>query len=430
MLKHVSGKLERDKQVVEALVRRHGPISQAHIFELTHIRRSTTSRVVRELIEEGRVEKAGLLRAGAGAGRKQVLLRLKEDYRYVVAIEFDEETVQAGVLDLHPRMLHTVTEATDLSGGVDGLVRQLVSCARQAIRKAGVAPDMLLGIAVADPGLVDSRRGVCVFSSTIDFWRDVPLRTILESEFGLPVLVESKTRARTVAERLLGAGQGAASIIYIDYGIGIGAGVVIEGRLLLGESGAAGEFGHTHMADGPACNCGSFGCLEAVAGARAVEAKVRQAIADGGYTLALEMAHGDPAAITAWDVLRASHQGDKISSHLTAEIANYLGFGLANLVNLFNPAVVVLDRRLELAGPDLLNQIVAAVRRQALTYSASDAAFRFAALGPEAGLLGAALLTLEQHFEIPMLKPPRFMIEPVPAPETADREEALAEARR
>ncbi len=377
--------------------------------------------MVRELLEEGRLAKAGLSRGNASVGRKQVLLRLNEDYRFVVAIEFDEESVIAGVLDLHPRIRHTVTRPTDLSAGLDGLVRQIVSCARQALEEAGVPPASVLGIAVADPGLVDSRRGVSVFSSTIDFWRDVPLQTILEAEFGIPALVESKTRARTVAERMLGAGRRAGSMIYMDYGAGIGAGVIIEGKLLLGESGAAGEFGHTHMADGPACKCGSFGCLEAVAGARAVEARIRQAIAEGGTSLALELAHGDPAAITAWDVLRAARRGDKTCSHIVAEIATCLGFGLANLVNLFNTEVVVLDRRLELAGPDLLNQIVAAVRRQALTYSTSGVTFRFAALGPEAGVLGVALLILEQHFEIPALKPPRFMIEPVLPPSAPEK---------
>jgi len=96
------------------------------------------------------------------------------------------------------------------------------------------------------------------------------------------------------------------------------------------------------------------------------------------------------------------------------EIGARLGLGLANLVNLFNPAAVILDRRLELAGPGLLDQIVGVVKRQALTYSAANAAFRFAQFGREAGILGVALILLERHFEIPMLKPPRFMIEPVP----------------
>ncbi|MEK7405287.1 MAG: ROK family protein [Acidobacteriota bacterium] len=406
--------LDRDKQVIEAVIRRFGPLSQEKIHALTHIRRSTTSRLVRELLQEGRLLEAGRLNATGAMGRKQVLLRLNEDYRFIAGIEFDEESIVAAILDLHPRIRQTVTEPT-IRNGKEALVNQLLSSTKRALHEAGLGTSSLAGIGIADPGLVDSRRGVTVTSSTIEFWRDVPLKAIFEEEFGVPTFVEDATRARAVAERMLGAGNFQENMIYIEYGAGIGAGIVLNGKLLLGYNGAAGEFGHTHiMESGPACKCGSIGCLEAVAGAHAVEAKIRKAIAEGGTSLALELVGGSPEKISVWTVLEAARLGDKISSHIVTEIGARLGLGLANLVNLFNPAAVILDRRLELAGPELLDQIVGVVKRQALTYNAANAAFRFAQLGREAGILGVALILLEKHFEIPMLKPPRFMIEPVP----------------
>ena len=397
--------------MIRAVVRRFGPISRAQICQLTDIRSSTTSLLVRELIEAGELVECG--RSDNAMGRKQILLKLNEEFRFAVGIDFDDEMVSAGIMDLHPRIHATVSEPTRLEDGREGLLRQLISCARQAIAKARLKPGSLLGIGIADPGLVDAREGVTIFSSMIEFWRDVPLRQIFEREFRVPALVETRTRAKTVAERLLGSGEMRENMIYIDYGSGIGAGILLEGKLLFGEGYAAGEFGHTHVSeDGPVCKCGSYGCLEAIAGLRALEVKIRNAISEGGATRALEMAQGDPSRISGWTVLRAAQLGDKVSSNILAEIGGYLGLGLANLANLFNPSMIVLDRRLALAGQGLIDQVMRIVRRQALTYVSEGIEIRFGRLGDDAGLLGIGLLILDRHYEIPALKPPRFLIEP------------------
>lgn len=410
-MKHVNITLERDKHVVEAVVRRFGPISRARIHELTDIRGGTTSLLVRGLIEEGRLVECG--RSNNALGRKQILLKLNEEYRYVAGIDFDDEDVVAGVMDLRPSLRAVVKKPTRLAAGRDALIRQLIASVRAVLAKASLTPESLLGIGIADPGLVDSRRGVTIMSSMIDFWREVPLREIFEKEFGVPALVETRTRAKAVAERQLGAGEMSENMIYVDYGSGIGAGIILDGKLLYGHKYSAGEFGHTHLStDGVVCKCGSFGCLEAVAGARAMEMKIRRVISEGGYSRALEMAGGDLSRINGWTVLEAAVAGDKASSNIVAEIGSYLGLGLANLVNLFNPSVVLLDHRLALAGDSVLHHIVQVMRRQALTYATDDVAVRFATLGSEAGVLGIGLLILNRHYEIPALKPPRFLIEP------------------
>lgn len=415
-MKHVTGKPERDKQVIAAVVRRYSPISRSGIHKLTGLRSSACSVLVRELLEEGRLIETGRAANGKRTGRKEVLLELNDDFRFIAAVEFDEDTVTAGVLNLRPAVRAAVTERADLGGGTSGLLRQLLSCTRKALAAAGADASSLLGAGIADPGLVDSRRGVTVMSSTIDFWKEVPLQKVFEAEFGVPALVQSKTRAKTVAERVLGAGEMRDSMVYVDYGVGIGAGLILDGKLLHGQTGAAGEFGHTNaVPGGPACLCGSNGCLEAVAGARAVESRIRRALAQGAITRLAPPA-GDPAAITAWDVLRAAAAGDKICGNIVAEVAGYLGVGLADLINLFNPSVIVLDKRLEAGGGELLDEIRLIVRRQALGWSNEATAIRFARLGNEAGILGLALMILERHFEIPVLRPPRFMIEPAILP--------------
>ncbi|MGA2987092.1 MAG: ROK family protein [Terriglobia bacterium] len=415
-MKHVTTKNERDRLMIEALILKYGQLSRAEIHELTHVQRSEISRLVRELLVEGRLLPAG--RADNPMGRKQVLLRLNEEFRFILAIGFDDENALAAILDLHLLMRSSVREPALLGEGKDGLTRQLIALAHQAIAKAGVHPQSLVGIGVAGSGLVNSGEGVMVMSSTVEFCQDFHLQEIFEKEFGVPIAVENITRAKTVAERGLGPGELAQDMIYVEYGrTGIGAGIVINGKLFYGAGYAAGEFGHTHMIeDGPACKCGSFGCLEAIAGAAALQSRTRKAIAEGGTSSALALAEGDPDKITGWTVLQAAGQGDKICAAIVEQAAGYLGVGLANLVNLFNPAVIVIDQRLSLAGPGLLDQLTRVIRRKALNHSARGVTVRFGSLGNEASLLGAGRVALENHFEIPALKLPRFMIEKVKGP--------------
>ena len=411
-MKQLNKKRERDKHIIEALVRRFGPISRVGIYKLTNLRRTTISMITRELLQEGRLVEVG--RSNNPLGRKQILLKLNDEHRLIVGVEFDDKTVVAGVMNLHPKIKHIVSMPVDLSGGRDGLIQQLKSAVTQVIQAAGVDASYLLGIGIADPGLVDSRRGVTITSTTIDFWNEVPLRKIFEDKFEVPIVVESKTRAKTVAERMLGAGGMEDNLVYFDYGAGIGAGIIVDGRLLYGRNCGAGEVGHTRISEDGPCKCGTVGCLEATAGTSAIEAQVRKALAEGAGSKVLSMAGDDPAKVTARLVLDAAQAGDKMCGNIVLEMAREIGIATANVVNLFNPAVIVFDRNLEPGGSILLDQIARVVRGHALTSSSSDLALRFGTIGEEAGILGMGLSVLEKHFEIPALHLPDFMVDDGP----------------
>jgi predicted NBD/HSP70 family sugar kinase len=390
-------KSQRDKHLIEALVYQQGPISRVGIHALTNLRRSTISLLTRQLLTEGKLIEAGP--SDNPLGRKQILLQLNRKFGFLVGVEFDDEQVTAGVMDLQPSVTRVISEPTDLSHGKEGLLRQLQSAVRRVVAASRLPWSKLLGIGIADPGLVDTRRGVTASSSTIDFWNDVPLTATLEKEFKVPVLVESKTRAKAIAEQMLGVGQREPNMIYLDYGTGIGAGVIVDGKLLYGHNCGVGEVGHTNMVrSGPTCKCGSNGCLEAVAGAGAVENRTRKALSEGVSSRLLAMAQEDPSRITVWLVLEAARAGDKMCWNIVAEIAEEIGVAMANLVNLFNPAMIVFDQRLSGTGDEFLNLISRVVKSNALAGSASGLSLRFATLGREAGLLGVGLQILERQF--------------------------------
>ena len=406
-----SDKSELYKRLVEAVVYRFGESSRVDIHKVTNLRPSTITVLVRELLKEKR-----LIEVGPGLnriGRKRVLLRLNERYRFILGIEFDDETVVTGIMNLRPEVTHMVCEETCLAGGVEGLIKQLKSCSNRVMRKAGIKSRSLLGIGIADPGLVDSRRGLTLISSTIDFWKQVPLKRVFEQEFKVPTLVESRTRAKAWAERTLGAGKMSNNMVYVDYGSGIGAGIIVDGKLLYGRDCAVGEFGHTRiMEGGPACKCGSIGCLEAVAGADALRSRIRRVVEEGASPGIRAASDVDSATTTAWTVLEAAKSGDKICRNIVADMARHLGLGIANLVNLFNPSVVVLDKRLDLAGEAFLEQIVRIIGRQSLSSSSDGMTVKFGRLDSKAGVLGIGLGILDRHYRIPSFIVPRFMTRP------------------
>ncbi len=396
----------RNRAILLDLIRRRGPLSRVELHELTQIRPAGISQLTGELLEEGIIREAGP--SNNPTGRKRILLEMNDDAGIILAVDFDAERVTAASLDCRPAVIgQPYSEPTNLQGQSE-LMEQLLRCARRVRQEVGDAK-RILGVGVGDPGVVDSARGLSVLASTIEFWRNVPLRDRFEAELGIPCVVADNTRARTMAECMLGAGGRSNDMIFIEYGRGIGAGMVTGGKVLLGHSFSAGEFGHTHVIEGgPPCKCGSFGCLEALAGIGALEFRLRRAIREGGTSRCLEMAGGDPEAITGWQVLEAARSGDKMSVTLVEEVGRYLGLGVANMVNLFNPQLIVIDRRLALAGQMVLDEIVRVVRRQALAYSNRELEFRFGDLGAEeASLLGLGLLLLESVFEVPDLKPSR-----------------------
>jgi predicted NBD/HSP70 family sugar kinase len=409
-------KSEHDKQVTEALIRQFGPISRVGLYKLTKLRRTTISLITRELLDEGKIIEVG--RSNNPLGRKQVLLKLNEEYGFIVGIEFDDKEIVAGVMNLRPQIKRTIHEPTNLSEGREGLLTQLQSSVIRAIEEAGLNIKQLLGIGIADPGLVDSRQGIAVVATTIDFWKDVPLKRIFEEKFGVPTVVESKTRSKTVAERLLGSGEVQDNLIYFDYGAGIGAGVVVDGRLLYGKDCGVGEIGHTRVAEnGPACKCGSIGCLEAIASTSAVEARMRRLLSEGAISQVLALAGGDPAKITTRHILAAAAAGDKMCGNVVSELSRYIGLGIANVVNLFNPAVVIFDKRLEPGGDALLDEIARVVKGQTLASFSSELSLRFGEIGEEVGLLGIGVSVLEKRFEIPALRQQTFSLSDSDDPE-------------
>jgi len=252
-----------------------------------------------------------------------------------------------------------------------------------------VQPDegTLLGIGAACPGPLDPERGIVLEAPNIPEWHNLPLKALLEAEFGAPVVVDNDANLAALGEWRHGAGRGHHHVLYLTISTGIGAGVIVDDHLLHGARGLAAELGHvTVVPDGPLCGCGQRGHLEAVASGTAIARMAAEALAAGEHSSLAELPH----APTAADVAAAARAGDPLARRIFAQAGAYLGRALADFLHVFNPTAVILGGGVTQAGAVLLNPLEAALRAHVMTPAyLENLTLTTAALGDDAGLLGA-----------------------------------------
>ncbi len=250
----------------------------------------------------------------------------------------------------------------------------------------------IVGLGVAAPGPLDPVAGIVFQAPNLPLWHNVPLARELSQATGLQVVLGNDANLAALAEARCGAGQGAANLVYLTVSTGVGSGMVIDGRLLLGEHGAAAEAGHMAISlDGPLCGCGNRGCLEAYASGTAIARRANEVVAEGRPTILA----GRREEIEAIDVAEAAEQGDELAREIIAEAGHALGIGVRNLLHLFNPSVVVIGGGVSRIGPRLWDPMWEVVNRDCMEQYRQGLKILPAALGDDSGLIGAGLLAHE-----------------------------------
>lgn len=268
----------------------------------------------------------------------------------------------------------------------------LADLADLALDLAQGQPIAALGIGL--PGLLDLERGVCLAAENLG-WQDVPIVAPLKARLQAPVFMENDARVAALGEYSQGQAQGCRHFLYLTVGTGIGGGIFSDGRLLQGAHWAAGEVGHMVMdPHGPACACGNNGCLEALASATAIAREGRKAALACPSSLLNTMADNIDAA----SVFRAAGAGDKAAQEVITAATTWLGIGIANLINVFNPELVVIGGGVSLAGDQLLKPIRAMVERYAMRVQRETVSITTSSLGDAAGVAGALEL-INQHLK-------------------------------
>jgi glucokinase-like ROK family protein len=369
-------------RVIDAL-RSRGKASRAELARATGLSRSTISSIVGDLIDSGVVSEEGGATGvahGEGGGRPPVLLSLNRSVGLAVGLDFGHTHLRVAVSDLSHEVLAEAWQELDVDHSAEEGMRAAAKLMTKVLKEAGVKKDRVLGVGMGLPGPIDRTTGTVGSSSILPGWVGVDAAAEMEKRLGLPVQVENDANLGALAEFVWGAGKGYSDIIYVKLSSGVGAGLLLDGRLHRGTGGTAGEIGHTPAQSGTAiCRCGSRGCLETVASARAIAEQ-------------LAASRGEPTSTK--DMLELTASGDAAASRLIGEAGHEIGVALAWLCNLINPDCVIVGGDLSAAGTLITEPILESIRRYAITSAAERVNVVAGVLGERAELLGALALVL------------------------------------
>jgi glucokinase len=295
------------------------------------------------------------------------------------------------------------TRPTNSARGADAVVEDVVRMAgevvEEALDKRGGDRDRIVGVGIGCPGPLDLERGLVLSTPNLG-WTNYPIRDRIADGLGLPAALDNDANCATLGEWWRGAGRGVRHLAGVTLGTGIGGGLIIDGKLVHGASGTAGEFGHTTIdLNGRRCACGNYGCLEAYASGPNIAARAREGIEAGYESVLVDLVEGDLDRITAVTVYDALLLGDRHAREVMLETAKVLGAGIANIVNMFNPEMVVIVGGVTRAGEHLFAPLRAEVRRRAF-----DVAVEACRIVPgeldAAGVIGAAGVFLHETGEM------------------------------
>lgn len=386
-----------NRSLVLDVIRRQGPVSRAEVRRVTGLNFTTVTNAVADLIAEDLVCEVGL--GTSNGGRKPVLLTLNPTARYVLGCELQSAKLVVGLFDLSGQMVGQVRKPKSPGTPPAEAVARIAEGVREILSAAGVSRDKVEGMGVAAPGPLDSEAGVLLTPPNMRGWQNVPLRRLLEEATGLSVQVEKDGNAAAAGEIWFGAGQAVNNLILIIVDDGIGAGIVMGGKLYRG-AGGAGEIGHgTLDLDGPRCSCGNHGCLEALASGFALGRKAAEAIRRG---VASSLAAQAEAEIGTEEILQAAEAGDKLALDLLDECGRMLGIAVANTVNMYNPELIVLAGRLAQRSPIVLDRALQLGRARAFSVLSDQVRIVRSALGDDFLVKGAASLILARLFRGPV----------------------------
>lgn len=383
------------------------PISRADLTATSGLNKSTVGSLLTQLQSWGLVKETGI--SNLRPGRPGVLIDINPDAGRIIGAEIGVGFVTVIVADMKAKVLWRRSVETTEAGGhlaersQAEVLEQAERLVQDAMAEATTCDCRVFGIGLGVPGLVNHATGTLLLAPNLG-WRNVPFREMWRQRFGVPVIVENEANAAALGEHMLGVAKQLDSFVYLSAGVGLGGGLVIDGKLYGGTGGYAGEVGHTTLEpEGPPCKCGNRGCWEMLVGPLAILQRARQAAVEGHAPELLALCGGDPNAIRMEHVLQGAAQGQPAVLIALAEVGRYLGIGIANLINALNPKMVVLGGVLSAVSPYILPRAQYEVSQRALQTTRDGTEIRISAFQLDACVMGSVALLLRAILDNPVV---------------------------
>jgi predicted NBD/HSP70 family sugar kinase len=369
-----------------------GPLSCADLSLLTEKSLPLTAKIINELIEEGSVEEKGL--ASSTGGRRAQIYAIRPDLMYVVSVAMDQLITRLAIIDMQNKIIGGVKKIELVLPDNAGALEQLKEQIDLFLQDSGIPKSKIAGIGIGMPGFVDVKKGI-----NHSFLKNGAgsIVSFLESGIGVPVWIDNDSSLIALAELRLGEARNRQNAMVINISWGIGLGMVLKGELFRGYNGFAGEFSHIPLfTNNKICSCGKTGCLETETSLLVVVEKAIAGLQSGRAT-SMKNLSPDHLEETAAAIMDAALNGDSFAIELISEVAYYIGRGVAILIHLLNPELVILSGRGSVAGKLWLAPVQQAINEHCIPKIAEITEVKLSSLGHHAEIFGAAALVMENY---------------------------------
>ena len=373
-----------------------GGISRVEIARRMALSRAAVTTIVNDLLASQIIREADSI--SARYGRPPIVLEINPIFGHVAGLDFGATHLSIFLADLSARILDETEIELDITRGPETCLAEADRLLHERLTKVNLDLQNILAIGVGVPGPIVTKAGMVLSPPLMPGWDQYPIRDDLEKCWECPVSLNNDAELGALGEWAAGAGRGEGNLAYIKVGTGIGAGLLLDGQIYRGVTGSAGEIGHlTIDENGPVCTCGNHGCLEAIAGGRAIALQAQEAVRKGKRT---QMAAIQPVeSISVREVATAARQGDLLAQQILAKAGTHIGIAIAGLINLFNPGMVVVGGGVARTGDLLLEPMRQAVQTRSLPASTRVVRITTAMLGRRSSGMGAVIqaLTIALH---------------------------------
>lgn len=370
-----------------------GPLSCADLSEHTRKSVPLTTRVLNELIEEGYVVETGL--ASSTGGRRPQTYALQTGLLYIVTVAMDQLITRIAILDMHNNFVGAIRQVDIVLSNKAEALPLLISHIKEHIQQSGIAKEKFVGIGIGMPGFVDVIKGIN--HSFLKTESGQNIAHLIEYAIEIPVLIDNDSSLIALAELKLGSAKGKKNAMVINIGWGIGLGMIVNGELFRGYNGFAGEFSHISLfPNNKMCSCGKSGCLETETSLLVVAEKAIQGLKEGRTSLLkLENLALNKAESTTKTIIEAAITGDRFAVELLSEAGYNIGRGIAILIHLFNPELIILSGRGATAGKLWLTPIQQAINEHCIPKISENTSIEISSLKYQAELIGGAALVMD-----------------------------------
>jgi len=380
------------------LIYKHGPISRAELAQKTKLSPTTVSSLVEELLDGSMI-----IETGAGetttSGRKPIMLEINPDGGYILSFEMLKDALLCEMYDLKCNDICSYKEKVDDYSIIGKII---IHETEKLLKQNNISEEKLLGICIALPGLIDIENKRVTSSTVIPIDENNDFFSEIKQKFSnIPLFVENQSYLCAYAEKEFGIDEDIENLVFIDINVGIGAGIIIGGNVFKGSFGLAGEIGHiTIDMNGPRCKCGNRGCLETMASVPAIIQKIIFAIMSGRDTLVKKVIDNDYNRINIGTIKYAIENNDELVMEIMDETAMKLAFGINNVINLYNPQVIVIGGEIAYAGSFFLGKLKDHLHSIELKPNIDKVKLKYSSLEKNAATLGGARYVLDNIFRL------------------------------